>query len=61
MISEKILNAEKNLEIFDDFGIKEKNIIENIKLIWANYEQYSNELKNIINNLIEKKVNLEMK
>ena len=57
VISEKILNAEKKLEIFDDFGIKEKNIIENIKLIWANYEQYSNELKNIINNLIEKKVN----
>jgi len=57
VISEKILNSEKNLEFFDEFNLKEKNIIENIKLIWANYEQYTNEYKNIINNLIEKKVN----
>jgi hypothetical protein len=57
VISEKILNSEKNLEFFDEFNLKEKNVIENIKLIWANYEQYTNEYKNIINNLIEKKVN----
>ena len=57
VISEKILNNEKNLEFFDDLNLKEKNVIENIKLIWANYEQFSNEYKNIINNLIEKKVN----
>ena len=57
VISEKILNSDKNLEIFDEFNLKEKNVIENIKLIWANYEQYTNEYKNIINNLIEKKVN----
>ena len=57
VISEKILNNEKNLEFFDEFNLKEKNVIENIKLIWANYEQYTNEYKNIINNLIEKKVN----
>ena len=57
VISEKILNNEKNLEIFDDFNLKEKNVVENIKLIWANYEQFSNEYKNIISNLIEKKVN----
>ena len=57
IISEKILNAEKNLEIFDNIAIKEKNVVEIIKLIWANFEQYSNEYKNIINNLIEKKVN----
>ena len=56
VISEKILNSEKNLEFFDEFNLKEKNVIENIKLIWANYEQYTNEYKNIINNLIEKKV-----
>ena len=57
VISEKILNSEKNLEFLDEFNLKEKNVIENIKLIWANYEQYTNEYKNIINNLIEKKVN----
>ena len=57
VISEKILNNEKNLEFYDDLNLKEKNVIENIKLIWANYEQFSNEYKNIINNLIEKKVN----
>ena len=57
VISEKILNSEKNLKFFDEFNLKEKNVIENIKLIWANYEQYTNEYKNIINNLIEKKVN----
>ena len=57
VISEKILNNEKNLEFFDDLNLKEKSVIENIKLIWANYEQFSNEYKNIINNLIEKKVN----
>ena len=54
IISEKILNTNKNDFIMDIF--KEKNVIENIKLIWANYEQYSNEYKNIVNNLIDKKV-----
>ena len=57
VISEKILNAEKKFEFFEEFDLKGKNVVENIKLIWANYEQYSNEYKNIINNLIEKKVN----
>lgn len=54
IISEKILNTDKKDFVMDVF--KEKNVIENIKLIWANYEQYSNEKKNIINNLIDKKV-----
>ena len=54
IISEKILNSEKDNFFLDEF--KEKNVIENIKLIWANYEQYSNEYKNIINNIIDKKV-----
>ena len=54
IISEKILNSNNDNFFFDK--LKEKNIIENIKLIWANYEQYSNEYKNIINNIIDKKV-----
>ena len=54
IISEKILNTNNNNSFLDKF--KEKNIIENIKLIWANYEQYSNEYKNIINNIIDRKV-----
>jgi hypothetical protein len=57
VISEKILNSENNLDIFENFEAKEKNVVESIKLIWANYEQYCTEYKNIINNLIEKKVN----
>ena len=57
IISEKILNSEKNLDFFETFETKEKNVVEIFKLIWANYEQYSIEYKNIINNLIEKKVN----
>ena len=56
VISEKILNSEKNLDIFDNIGLKEKSLVEIIKLIWANFEQFTNEYKNIINNLIEKKV-----
>ena len=54
IISEKILNSKNDNFILDKF--KEKNVIENIKLIWANYEQYSNEYKSIINNIIDKKV-----
>ena len=54
IISEKILNTNKDNSFMEQF--KEKSIIENIKLIWANYEQYSNEYKNIINNIIDKKV-----
>ena len=57
IISEKILNSEKNLDFFESFEKKEKNVVESIKLIWANYEQYCTEYKNIVNNLIEKKVN----
>ena len=57
IISERILNSEKNFDLFENFETKEKNVIEIIKLIWANYEQYNTEYKNIINNLIEKKVN----
>ena len=57
IISEKILNSERNLDFFETFETKEKNVVEIFKLIWANYEQYSTEYKNIINNLIEKKVN----
>ena len=54
IISEIILNSKNDNFFFDKF--KEKNVIENIKLIWANYEQYSNEYKNIVNNIIDKKV-----
>ena len=54
VISEKILNSNTDISFLDSF--KEKNIIETIKLIWANYEQYSNECKNIVQNIIDKKV-----
>ncbi len=54
IISEKILNSNKDNNFMNYF--KEKNVIETIKLIWANYEQYSNEFKNIIENMIDKKV-----
>ena len=56
IISEKILNSE-NSDFLENVNTKEKNVVEIIKLIWANYEQYSTDYKNIINNLIEKKVN----
>ena len=56
IISEKILNTKKGNENSFMEQFKEKNIIENIKFIWANYEQYTNEYKNIINNIIDKKV-----
>ena len=56
VISEKILNSE-NYDFFEKYNTKEKNVVEMIKSIWANYEQYSTDYKNIINNLIEKKVN----
>ena len=55
IISEKILNSNKDNNSFMN-NFKEKNVIETIKLIWANYEQYSNEYKNIIDNIIDKKV-----
>ena len=54
IISEKVLNPNNKNNFLNSF--KGNDIIENIKLIWANYENFSNEYKENIFHMIDKKV-----